>query len=74
MSNKRGHDDSPTTVPTRVMNETQVKEILRALGWTQKEIAEYWGVTQVWLNRLVKNRNGERKLRDDCAFRGLPQK
>ncbi|MEY8201144.1 MAG: hypothetical protein RPS47_18045 [Colwellia sp.] len=58
----------------QVLDAKQVKEIIGGLGWSQKEIAEYWGMSTVWISNLVQNKNGERSIRDDCAFRGLPRK
>jgi plasmid maintenance system antidote protein VapI len=57
-----------------VLDAKQVKEIIKSLGWNQKEVAEYWGVSANWIFLLIKNSNGERGVRDDCAFRGLPKK
>jgi predicted XRE-type DNA-binding protein len=57
-----------------LMDSKQIKETIKALGWNQKEIAAYWGVSQNWISTLVKNANGQRSARDDCAFRGLPKK
>lgn len=57
-----------------VMDEKQVRETIKSLGWNQKEIAEYWNVSAKSVCALVKNKNGERNPRDDCAFRGLPPK
>ena len=57
-----------------LMDSKQIKETIKALGWNQKEIAEYWGVSQNWITSLIRNNNGQRSLRDDCAFRGLPAK
>jgi predicted XRE-type DNA-binding protein len=58
----------------QLLDEKQVKETIKELGWNQKQIAEYWGVSRNWISSLIKNKNGERGLRDDCAFRGLPRK
>ena len=57
-----------------LMDAKQVKAVIRQRGWTQKEVAAYFDMTEGWLSKLVQNKNGERSVRDDCAFRGLPQK
>jgi hypothetical protein len=57
-----------------VMDAKEIKAIIKKRGWTQKEIAKYWGVTPNWIYLLIKNENGQRSVRDDCAFRGLPCK
>ncbi len=57
-----------------VMDSNQIKATYQELGWNQKDIAEYWGMSRTWVNKLVMNANGERTIRDDCAFRGLPKR
>jgi hypothetical protein len=57
-----------------LMDATQVKAVIKDRGWNSKEVAAYWGMTEGWLSKLVQNKNGERSVRDDCAFRGLPRK
>jgi len=57
-----------------LLDAKQIKEIIKERGWTQKAIAEYWGVSPNWVYLLIKNENGQRSVRDDCAFRGLPKK
>lgn len=57
-----------------VMDAKQIKGIIKERGWNQKQIAEYWGVSANWIFLLIKNQNGERSVRDDCAFVGLPKK
>ena len=57
-----------------LLDAKQIKSIIKELGWNQKEIAAYWGFHENHISRLILNKNGERSLRDDCAFRGLPRK
>lgn len=57
-----------------LLDASRIKAIIKNLGWTSKEVAAYWGMTEGWLSKLVQNKNGERSVRDDCAFRGLPRK
>ncbi len=57
-----------------LMDSMQIKSIIKDYGWTSKEVAEYWGMTEGWLSKLVQNKKNERSVRDDCAFRGLPRK
>jgi DNA-binding XRE family transcriptional regulator len=57
-----------------VLDTKEIKKIIKELGWTQVEIAEYWGVSRNWVYLLIKNEHGQRSVRDDCAFRGLPKK
>lgn len=59
---------------SEVLSAKEIKEIIKAKGWSQKEIAEYWGVTENWIYLLIKNSGAQRSVRDDCAFRGLPDK
>jgi len=56
---------------TDLMTSGQIKKLLKERGWTQKMVAEYWGVTSSWINMLVNDKD-KRSVRDDCAFRGLP--
>lgn len=57
-----------------LLDAKQIKGIIKDLGWNQKQVAEYWGVSPNWIYLLIKNENGQRSVRDDCAFRGLPKK
>lgn len=57
-----------------LLDAKQIKEIIKERGWNQKQIAEYWGVSSNWISMLIQNKDGERSVRDDCAFRGLPKK
>jgi len=74
MSKKTVRCDQTIDAFSLVMDEKQIKAIIKEKGWTQKEIAEYWGVSANWITLLIKNRDGQRSVRDDCAFRGLPKK
>ena len=74
MGNSKERCDKTIDAFGDLMDEKQVKETIKSLGWTQKEVAEYWGMSAKWVSALVKNKNGERSLRDDCAFRGLHKK
>ena len=74
MTKKSNRCNDTADIFGQLLDAKQVKEIIKGLGWNQKEIAEYWGMTTVWLSNLVQNKNGERSVRDDCAFRGLPRK
>ena len=56
-----------------VMDAKQIKAIIKERGWNQKKIAGYWGMSENWISLLVKNGNGQRSVRDDCAFMGLPK-
>ena len=58
----------------KLMSAEQIKAVLKERGWNQKEVAEYWGVSKNWIYLLIKNDNGQRSVRDDCAFIGLPNK
>lgn len=57
-----------------LMDETQIKSILKSKGWTQKDVAARWGISVVWLSNITQNKKGERSLQHDDAFRGLPSK
>ena len=57
-----------------LMSAERIKAVLKERGWNQKEVAEYWGVSKNWIYLLIKNDNGQRSVRDDCAFMGLPYK
>ena len=57
-----------------VMDSKQIKGIIKERGWNQKQIAEYWGVSENWIYLLIKNEGSERSVRDDCAFVGLPKR
>jgi len=68
-------NDNPIQDAFRTLfDESEIKALIKARGWSQKDIAEYWGMTPKWVSALIKNKNGERTHRDDCAFRGLPNK
>lgn len=58
----------------QLLDEQQIKNRIKEQGWNQKQIAEYWGMSPKWVSALIKNKKGERTLRDDCAFMGLPKK
>ncbi len=57
-----------------LLDEKQLKAVIKERGWNQKQIAEYWGYSAKWISALIKNKNDERSRRDDCAFMGLPKK
>lgn len=57
-----------------LMTADQIKRILKEKGWTQREAAEYLGLTKDWFCRVVNNRKGERRQLHDCAILGLPRK
>ena len=57
-----------------LLDEHEIKAMIKQKGWTQRDIAKYWGISKTWVNELIKNRNGERGIRHDCAFRGLPDR
>lgn len=57
-----------------LLDETQIKSMIKAKGWTQKEVAKYFGRREEWVSRLIKNKNGSRGRMHDCMFRGLPEK
>lgn len=57
-----------------LLDSKQVKDLIKERGWSQKDIAEYWGMSQNWISTLIKNEGGQRGVRDDCAFMGLPRK
>lgn len=57
-----------------LMDETQIKSMIKDKGWTQKEIAKYFGRREEWVSRLIKNKDGSRGRMHDCMFKGLPEK
>lgn len=60
--------------PNDLMDEKQIKEMLKKKGWTQKEAAKYFGRREEWVSRLIKNKDDCRLRMHDCMFRGLPDK
>lgn len=57
-----------------LMDEFQIKAMLKDKGWTQKEVGKYFGRREEWVSRLIKNKDGSRGRMHDCMFRGLPVK
>lgn len=66
--------DKTTDLFETLLDGKQLKAIIKGKGWTQKEVAEYWGFTEKWVSQLITNNKGQRSRRDDCAFEGLPQR
>jgi len=66
--------DKTQDIFSGVMDAKQIKALIKERGWNQKQIAEYWDMSENWISLLVKNDDGQRSIRDDCAFMGLPPK
>jgi predicted transcriptional regulator len=71
---KDKHDSKTTDAFGDLMDESQIKAILKERGWTQKEVAKYFGRRPEWVSRLIKNNDGSRGRMHDCMFNGLPKK
>lgn len=52
------------------MTLEEIKDVLKEKGWSNKALAARWGYSEVWVSKIINNR--DRDIQWEDAFRGLP--
>jgi hypothetical protein len=55
----------------RIFTPEEVRALIRLRGWPHRDLARHWGMTAVYLSRLINN--SRRRAHWNDAFSGLPR-